>query len=85
MPLAWVPYADLAEAQRRLGRVPDGTMPTPGGWNRFSIEVTDLDALVGKLHDDGVRFRNDIVNGVGGRQIIADDPSGNPEIGRAHV
>ncbi len=58
--------------------MPDGTMPAPGGWNRFSIEVTDLDALVGKLHDDGVRFRNDIVNGMGGRQIIAEDPSGNP-------
>ena len=58
--------------------LPDGTMPAPGGWNRFSIEVTDLDALVGKLHDDGVRFRNDIVNGTGGRQIIAEDPSGNP-------
>ena len=58
--------------------MPDGTMPAPGGWNRFSIEVTDLDALVGKLHDDGVRFRNDIVNGTGGRQIIAEDPSGNP-------
>src|ERR1700722_7026432 len=58
--------------------MPDGTMPAPGGWNRFSIEVTDLDALVGKLHDDGVRFRNDIVRGTGGRQIIAEDPSGNP-------
>ena len=57
--------------------MPDGTMPAPGGWNRFSIEVTDLDALVGKLRDDGVRFRNEIVNGMGGRQIIAEDPSGN--------
>ena len=59
--------------------MPDGSVPAPGGWNRFSIEVTDLDALVGKLHDGGVRFRNDIVNGIGGRQIIAEDPSGNPE------
>jgi len=58
--------------------MPDGTVPAPGGWNRFSIEVTDLDALVGKLHEDGVRFRGDIVNGMGGRQIIAEDPSGNP-------
>jgi catechol 2,3-dioxygenase-like lactoylglutathione lyase family enzyme len=58
--------------------MPDGTMPAPGGWNRFSIEVTDLDALVGKLRESGIRFRNDIVNGMGGRQIIAEDPSGNP-------
>src|SRR6202020_2855190 len=41
--------------------MPDGTMPTPGGWNRFSIEVTDLGSLVGKLRNDGVRFRNEIV------------------------
>ena len=57
----------------------DGTIAEPrSGWNRFSIEVTDLEALVGKLHAGGVRFRNDIVNGTGGRQIIAEDPSGNP-------
>jgi catechol 2,3-dioxygenase-like lactoylglutathione lyase family enzyme len=58
--------------------MPDGTMPEPGGWNRFSIEVADLGGLVEKLRADGVRFRNDIVTGTGGRQILAEDPSGNP-------
>jgi catechol 2,3-dioxygenase-like lactoylglutathione lyase family enzyme len=58
--------------------MPDGTLPTPGGWNRFAIEVDDLDALVAQLRDAGVPFRNDIIDGVGGRQTIADDPSGNP-------
>lgn len=58
--------------------MPDGTMPQPGGWNRFSIEVHDLDALVDSLRREGAHFRNDIVTGVGGRQIILDDPSGNP-------
>ena len=58
--------------------MPDGTMPHPGGWNRFSIEVPDLAATVARLRGDGVRFRNDLVTGVGGRQIIAEDPSGNP-------
>jgi catechol 2,3-dioxygenase-like lactoylglutathione lyase family enzyme len=58
--------------------MPDGTVPTPGGWNRFALEVTDLDGLVGRLRDNGAHFRNDIVDGVGGRQILLDDPSGNP-------
>jgi catechol 2,3-dioxygenase-like lactoylglutathione lyase family enzyme len=58
--------------------MPDGTLPTPGGWNRFSIEVTDLDDAVAKLQANGVRFRGDIVTGIGGKQIIAEDPSGNP-------
>jgi catechol 2,3-dioxygenase-like lactoylglutathione lyase family enzyme len=58
--------------------MPDGTMPEPGGWNRFSLEVADLDATVGELRAQGVRFRNDIVAGTGGKQIIAEDPSGNP-------
>jgi catechol 2,3-dioxygenase-like lactoylglutathione lyase family enzyme len=58
--------------------MPDGTMPQPGGWNRFSIEVPDLPATVSQLQRDGVRFRNKLVTGVGGKQIIADDPSGNP-------
>lgn len=58
--------------------MPDGTMPEPGGWNRFAIEVPDLAATVTQLRRDGVRFRNDLVTGVGGKQIIADDPSGNP-------
>jgi catechol 2,3-dioxygenase-like lactoylglutathione lyase family enzyme len=58
--------------------MPDGTRPQPGGWNRFSIEVSDLDATVGALRETGARFRNDIVTGVGGKQILLEDPSGNP-------
>lgn len=58
--------------------MPDGTMQEPGGWNRFSIEVADLDATAAELRNHGARFRNDIVEGVGGRQVIVEDPSGNP-------
>ncbi len=58
--------------------MPDGTKPEPGGWNRFAIEVTDLAAKVDRLRKEGVHFRNDIVTGVGGKQILLDDPSGNP-------
>ena len=58
--------------------MPDGTLPTPGGWNRFSLEVEDLEATVDKLRASGARFRNDIVAGVGGKQILVEDPSGNP-------
>ena len=58
--------------------MPDGTVPAPGGWNRFSLEVSDLEALVHSLRGSGVRFRNDIVTGIGGRQILLEDPSGNP-------
>ena len=58
--------------------MPDGTVPAPGGWNRFSLEVADLEALVTELRAGGAHFRNDIVAGVGGKQILLDDPSGNP-------
>jgi catechol 2,3-dioxygenase-like lactoylglutathione lyase family enzyme len=58
--------------------MPDGTLPTPGGWNRFSLEVPDLEATVEQLRAGGAHFRNDIVTGVGGKQILVDDPSGNP-------
>lgn len=58
--------------------MPDGTKQVPGGWNRFAIEVVDLEALVRGLRAAGVQFRNDVVTGVGGKQIIVDDPSGNP-------
>ena len=58
--------------------MPDGTMPEPGGWNRFSLEVSDLAATVEELREAGVHFRNDIVTGVGGKQVLLDDPSGNP-------
>ena len=57
--------------------MPDGRVPEPGGWNRFSIEVDDLEALVERLRAAGVTFRNEIVTGVGGKQILVDDPSGN--------
>src|SRR5438128_11359811 len=57
--------------------MPDGAVPEPGGWNRFSIEVADLAAMVSELRGKGVRFRNEIVTGVGGKQILAMDPSGN--------
>jgi catechol 2,3-dioxygenase-like lactoylglutathione lyase family enzyme len=56
----------------------DGTKPQPGGWNRFSLEVADLDAIVEVLRKEGVHFRNDIVTGVGGKQVLIEDPSGNP-------
>ena len=56
----------------------DGTLPEPGGWNRFQLEVADLPSLVATLRAAGAVFRSDIVVGVGGRQIIVDDPSGNP-------
>ena len=58
--------------------MPDGTLPEPGGWNRFSVEVPDLAVTVAELRRHGVRFRNDVVTGVGGQQIIVEDPSGNP-------
>lgn len=58
--------------------MPDGTLPQPGGWNRVSLDVSDLDGMVEALRKDGVHFRNEIVTGVGGRQVLIDDPSGNP-------
>lgn len=57
--------------------MPDGTKPQPGGWNRFTIEVSDLAATVDRLRKAGAHFRNDIVTGIGGKQILVDDPSGN--------
>jgi len=58
--------------------MPDGTKPEPGGWNRFAIEVANIAATVAELRAVGARFRNDIVTGVGGKQILLEDPSGNP-------
>jgi catechol 2,3-dioxygenase-like lactoylglutathione lyase family enzyme len=58
--------------------MPDGTRQEPGGWNRFAVEVDDLDAVVERLRRSGAHFRNEIVTGVGGKQIIVEDPSGNP-------
>jgi catechol 2,3-dioxygenase-like lactoylglutathione lyase family enzyme len=58
--------------------VPEGQIPAPGGWNRIQIEVENLEATVEKLRNAGARFRNEIVTGNGGKQILVDDPSGNP-------
>jgi catechol 2,3-dioxygenase-like lactoylglutathione lyase family enzyme len=57
---------------------PDGRLPEPGGWNRFQIEVADLAAEVERLRAAGARFRSEIVKGIGGDQILVEDPSGNP-------
>jgi len=64
----------MASAARPM---PDGRTPQPGGWNRIVIEVQDLPALAGRMREAGVPFRNDIVDGPGGRQILCEDPSGN--------
>ncbi|HEY1960359.1 MAG TPA: VOC family protein [Polyangiaceae bacterium] len=58
--------------------MPDGTEQTPGGWNRFAVEVEDIEATAAELRTHGARFRNEIVTGVGGKQLIVEDPSGNP-------
>jgi catechol 2,3-dioxygenase-like lactoylglutathione lyase family enzyme len=57
--------------------MPDGRVPEPGGWNRIQIEVDDLEGEVASLRDAGASFRNEIVTGRGGKQILLDDPSGN--------
>ena len=83
------PFAMLARGDLRLllsapgggpgggAAMPDGRLPEPGGWNRFQLEVEDLDAEVDRLRGAGATFRNEIVEGVGGRQILVDDPAGN--------
>ncbi len=81
-------FADVARGDLRLllsgpsssaGRpMPDGRRPAPGGWNRIHLIVEDLSAEVDRLRAAGVHFRNDIVTGPGGSQILLDDPSGNP-------
>jgi predicted enzyme related to lactoylglutathione lyase len=58
--------------------MPDGQQPVPGGWNRIQIEVENLGASVERLKSAGGRFRNEIVTGNGGKQILIEDPSGNP-------
>ena len=69
----WVagPGASAARA------MPDGRVPQPGGWNRFVLEVADLEGAVAALTAHGTPFRNDIVSGPGGQQILVEDPSGN--------
>ena len=58
--------------------MPDGRRPEPGGWNRIQLQVDDLAGVVESLRGAGARFRNDIVTGFGGKQILLEDPSGNP-------
>jgi len=68
----------LAGPESSAGRpMPDGQMPGPGGWNRIHFIVDDIDAEVTRLRDSGATFRNDIVSGPGGKQILLEDPSGN--------
>ena len=69
----WV-AGPAASASRPM---PDGRKPEPGGWNRFVLQVDDLPDLVARLRAEGVAFRNDIVKGPGGQQILCEDPSGN--------
>jgi catechol 2,3-dioxygenase-like lactoylglutathione lyase family enzyme len=69
----------LAGPRSSAGRpMPDGSKPEPGGWNRIHFIVDDITAEVDRLQTAGVKFRNDIVTGPGGRQILLEDPSGNP-------
>lgn len=58
--------------------MPDGRAPAPGGWNRFQFAVDDLDAIVARLTERGAAFRSEMIQGNGGRQVVVDDPSGNP-------
>jgi catechol 2,3-dioxygenase-like lactoylglutathione lyase family enzyme len=81
-------FADVKRGNLRLllsgptssaGRpMPDGRQPGPGGWNRIHLLVDDIEADVARLHGAGVGFRSDVVTGPGGKQILLDDPSGNP-------
>ena len=58
--------------------LPDGSIPQPGGWNRFVIEVADLDVAIKEVSAKGGRFRSEPIKGPGGRQVVCEDPSGNP-------
>jgi catechol 2,3-dioxygenase-like lactoylglutathione lyase family enzyme len=81
-------FADVVRGNLRLllsgpkssaGRpMPDGRTPAPGGWNRIHFVVDDIAAEVERLRSAGVKFRNEIVSGPGGRQILLEDPAGNP-------
>jgi catechol 2,3-dioxygenase-like lactoylglutathione lyase family enzyme len=70
----------LLSGETSSGRrpMPDGRKPEPGGWNRIQVQVADLASEVDRLRKDGLQFRNEIVTGPGGSQILLDDPSGNP-------
>jgi catechol 2,3-dioxygenase-like lactoylglutathione lyase family enzyme len=81
-------FADVRRGNLRLllsgpassgGRtLPDGRTPSPGGWNRIHLVVADIDAEVARLRAGGVPFRSEVIAGPGGRQIVLDDPAGNP-------
>jgi catechol 2,3-dioxygenase-like lactoylglutathione lyase family enzyme len=81
-------FADVVRGRLRLllsgpassaGRpMPDGRRPEPGGWNRIHLIVEDIATEVGRLHAAGLAFRNDVVTGPGGQQVLLEDPSGNP-------
>jgi len=81
-------FADVQRGNLRLllsgpkssaGRpMPDGRVPSPGGWNRIHLIVADIEAEVARLRAAGLPFRNDILSGPGGRQILLEDPAGNP-------
>jgi len=81
-------FADVVRGPLRLllsgpkssaGRpMPDGRVPQPGGWNRIHLIVEDIDREVARLREAGLSFRNDVVTGPGGQQILVDDPAGNP-------
>lgn len=58
--------------------MPDGRTPQPGGWNRIHFVVDDIEAEVERLRAGGVSFRNDIISGPGGKQVLVEDPAGNP-------
>ena len=58
--------------------MPDGDQPTSGGWNRFVVEADDLTTVVARLRSSGTKFRNDVVTGPGGKQVLVEDPDGNP-------
>lgn len=69
----------LSSPQTSAARpMPDGRKPEAGGWNRFVLEVDDIETLVASMKSAGVLFRNNIISGPGGKQILAEDPSGNP-------
>ena len=80
-------FADATRGNLRLllsgptssaGRpMPDGAVPSPGGWNRIHLVTSDLDGEIARLDESGVKFRNEVVSGPGGRQILIEDPSGN--------
>ena len=74
------PAFSWMNASRSSGRrpMPDGTRPVPGGWNRLHLQVNDLAGEVERLRAAGCSFRNDIITGPGGSQILLEDPSGNP-------